>query len=206
MWHGACVVITIAFLVCTLDSGVNAVSSETADTTSHTGLVERLSAESSGIVAIVCNASRLGANRTQNKTNGLDWTNALGDSIDRAMFCSMQWLTEQRVCERCTTSRCHHALCSPLVKILRGVFRGVFSRVLRPMSTANENAAAQCTGFRSLAKWVKHEALPLAEKVARVSTAPGHPPLPLNTLSSAVCHVSPGRNILTTCQHLPADT
>eukprot|EP00117_Sycon_ciliatum_P036137 scpid84689/ scgid27252/ len=201
VWHGACVVTTIAFLVCTLDTGVNAVLSETADTTSHTGPVRSLTAESCRLAAIICNASRVGANRTQDPTNRLDWTNVFRDSFQRLTTCLMQEFTVQGVCGRCTTSRCHQALCSPIVK----VFRGVVSWVLRFVSTENENAVVQCTDVHDRAKWVKHEALQMAEKVARVSTAPGHPPLLLNTMSSAVCHVSPGRNILTTCQHLPVD-
>ena len=65
VWHGACVVTTIAFLVCTIVSGVSAVSSEAADTTSP----RRLRAESSGIVAMVCNASWLDANQALDQTN-----------------------------------------------------------------------------------------------------------------------------------------
>ena len=69
VWHGACVVTTIAFLVCTIVSGVRAVSSEAADTTSHWGQVERLRAECSGMVVMVCNASWLDANQALDQTN-----------------------------------------------------------------------------------------------------------------------------------------
>ena len=201
-WHGACF-LTIACLVCTLVSGSRAVSKETADTTSHKGQVGSLIAESGRLAAIICNASRLGANQTQDSSDRLDWTDILRNSFQRVITCLiMQGYTEQRVCERCTPSRWHQALCSPIVKI----FREFFSWVLRSVSTDSENAVAQCNDVDDRGKWVKHEALQMALEFARISTAPGHLPLPFYIPSSAVCHASPGRNILTTCQHLPVDT
>ena len=195
VWHGACA-ITIAFLVCTLVSGVSVVSSETAYTTCPTGPVGSLSAESVRLAAIICNASRVGANQTQDSTDRLDWTDIFRNSFQRVISCLvMKGVTEQRVCGRST-------FCSPLVKIVRGVFSWVF----RSWSTESENAVAQCNDVHDWVKWVKQEVMQMASEVARVSTAPGQMPLPLNIPCSAVCHVSPGRNILTTCQHLPVDT
>ena len=199
----ACVVTTIAFLVCTLASGVNAVSSETADTTSHTGQVGSLRAESGEIAAIVCNTSRLGANRTQDLTDRFDWMSVLHDSFIRMLGClGMNVLTEQRVCGRCTPPRCPQALCSPILKIIKEFYLWI----LRSVGTESENAATRCSKYHDWVKSLKHEVLQVASEFARVSTSPGHPQLPLNTLSSAVCHVSLGRNILTTCRHLLVDT
>ena len=192
MRRGA-LVSTSALLVCTL------LASGTAYTTSHTGQVGSLWAEVGGIVGVICNASWLNTNRAQDQTNRPDLRSILGDSVKNVLAClGMKAFNEQRVCERCTPPRCIQALCSPLVKIRRGFF----SWVLRSVSTESENAVTQCNDVSDWVKWLKHGMLQIASELARVSTRPGHPPLPPNTLSSAVCHVSPGRNILTTCQHL----
>ena len=185
---------TSALLVCTL------LASGTAYTTSHTGQVGSLRAEIGGIVGVICNASWLNTNRAQGQTNRPDWRSILGDSIKHVLPCLGMWdvLNEQRVCERCTPPICIQALCSPLVKIIRVFFRWV----LRSVSTNSENTVTQCNDVHDWVKWLKHGVLQIASELARVSIRPGYPQLPLNTLSSAVCHVSPGRNILTTCQHL----